>query len=101
MNITTKTAAALIAALTIAPPALAQSKYPDRAVKIEVGYPPGGPVDIIARIVADRLSQIWGQPVIVENISGAGGNIAGDRVAKAAPDGYTLMMATNAQVAIN
>ena len=101
MNIKTKIAATLIAALTIAPPALAQSKYPDHAVKMEVGYPPGGPVDIIARIVADRLSQIWGQPVIVENISGAGGNIAGDRVAKAAPDGYTLMMATNAQVAIN
>lgn len=101
---TIKTTAALIAALTIMPAAsvaVAQSKYPDHAVKMEVGYPPGGPVDIIARVVADRLSQIWGQPVIVENISGAGGNIAGDRLAKAAPDGYTLMMATNAQVAIN
>jgi tripartite-type tricarboxylate transporter receptor subunit TctC len=93
----------LIAALTMAPAAsaLAQSNYPDHAVKMEVGYPPGGPVDIIARVVADRLSQIWKQPVVVENISGAGGNLAGDRVAKAAPDGYTLMMATNAQVAIN
>jgi tripartite-type tricarboxylate transporter receptor subunit TctC len=103
MTITTKTAAALIAALTMLPAAsaLAQSSYPDHAVKIEVGYPPGGPVDIIARVVADRLSAIWKQPVVVENISGAGGNIAGDRVAKAAPDGYTLMMATNAQVAIN
>ena len=100
---TIKTTAALIAALTIMPAvdALAQSKYPDHAVKMAVGYPPGGPVDIIARVVADRLSQIWGQPVIVENLSGAGGNIAGDRLAKAAPDGYTLMMATNAQVAIN
>jgi tripartite-type tricarboxylate transporter receptor subunit TctC len=66
-----------------------------------LGYPPAGPVDIIARIMGDRLSQIWGQPVVVENVSGAGGNIAGDRVAKAAPDGYTLLMATNAQVAIN
>lgn len=101
---TIKTTAALIAALTIVSPAsvaVAQSKYPDRTVKMAVGYPAGGPVDIIARVVADRLSQIWGQPVIVENISGAGGNIAGDRLAKAAPDGYTLMMATNAQVAIN
>lgn len=100
---TIKTTAALIAALTIMPAvdALAQSKYPDHTVKMAVGYPAGGPVDIIARVVADRLSQIWGQPVIVENISGAGGNIAGDRLAKAAPDGYTLMMATNAQVAIN
>ena len=81
--------------------AVAQSNYPDRAVHMAPGYPPAGPVDIIARIMADRLSQIWGQPVIVENVSGAGGNIAGDRVAKSAPDGYTLLMATNASLAIN
>ena len=66
-----------------------------------LGYPPAGPVDIIARIVADRLSQIWGQPVVVDNVSGAGGNIGGDRVAKSTPDGYTILMATNAQIAIN
>ena len=58
-------------------------------------------MDIIARIMGDRLSAIWGQPVVVENVSGAGGNIAGDSVAKAKPDGYTILMATNAQVAIN
>jgi tripartite-type tricarboxylate transporter receptor subunit TctC len=104
MKITTRITAALIAALAIfstAGASVAQSTYPDRAVHMLVGYPPAGPVDIIARIMADRLSQIWGQPVLVENVSGAGGNIAGDRVAKAAPDGYTLLMATNAQVAIN
>ena len=66
-----------------------------------LGYPPAGPVDIIARIMGDRLSQIWGQPVVIENVSGAGGNIGGDRVAKAAPDGYTILMATNAQLAVN
>ena len=104
MNIKTKITAALIAALAmLAAPgaAVAQSGYPDRAVHMVIGYPPAGPVDIIARIVADRLSQIWGQPVVVENVSGAGGNIGGDRVAKSAPDGYTILMATNAQVAIN
>jgi tripartite-type tricarboxylate transporter receptor subunit TctC len=104
MNIKTKITAALIAALSIILPAggaAAQSGYPDRAVKMILGYPPAGPVDIIARIMADRLSQIWGQPVVVENISGAGGNIAGDRVAKSTPDGYTILMATNAQIAIN
>src|ERR1700690_1076389 len=104
MKIITKTVAALMAALALfltAGGAGAQSGYPDRAVRMILGYPPAGPVDIIARIMTDRLSQIWGQPVVVENISGAGGNIAGDRVAKAAPDGYTLLMATNAQVAIN
>jgi len=104
MKIITKVIAALIAALAIfstASNAVAQSGYPDRAVRMILGYPPAGPVDIIARIMADRLSQIWGQPVVVENVSGAGGNIAGDRVAKTAPDGYTLLMATNAQIAIN
>jgi tripartite-type tricarboxylate transporter receptor subunit TctC len=104
LKILTKITAALLAALAVlgAPRgAVAQSNYPDRAVHMVLGYPPAGPVDIIARIVADRLSQIWGRPVVIENVSGAGGNIGGDRVAKAAPDGYTILMATNAQVAIN
>jgi len=99
-----KITAALIAALPIflsASNAVAQNAYPDRAVKMILGYPPAGPVDIIARIMGDRLSQIWGQPVVIENVSGAGGNIAGDRVAKATPDGYTILMATNAQLAVN
>jgi tripartite-type tricarboxylate transporter receptor subunit TctC len=104
MNTKTKITAALIAALAMmsaAGGAVAQSGYPDRPVHMVLGYPPAGPVDIIARIVAGRLSQIWNQPVVVENVSGAGGNIGGDRVAKAMPDGYTILMATNAQVAIN
>jgi tripartite-type tricarboxylate transporter receptor subunit TctC len=104
MKIITRIPAALIAALatfSAATGAVAQSAYPDHAVRMVLGYPPAGPVDIIARIMADRLSQIWGQSVVVENVSGAGGNIAGDRVAKATPDGYTLLMATNAQLAIN
>ena len=89
--------AALLAALALAATAghaVAQSAYPDHTVKVLVGYPPGGPVDIIARVVGTRLAEIWGQPVVVENIAGAGGNIAGERVAKATPDGYTLIMAT-------
>ncbi|HEY1309822.1 MAG TPA: tripartite tricarboxylate transporter substrate binding protein [Pseudolabrys sp.] len=103
MTIKTK-AAALMAALTLvlaAVAAQAQSGYPDRPVHVVLGYPPAGPVDIITRIMADRLTTIWGQAAVVENVSGAGGNIAGERVAKAAPDGYTLLMATNAQLAIN
>jgi tripartite-type tricarboxylate transporter receptor subunit TctC len=66
-----------------------------------VGYPPGGPVDILARVVGDRLSTIWGQPAVVENITGASGNIAADRAAKSAPDGYTLLVSTNAQLVVN
>jgi tripartite-type tricarboxylate transporter receptor subunit TctC len=95
--------AALLAALVIWPAAgtVAQNAYPDRPVRVEVGYPPGGPVDILARIIGDRLSAIWGQPAVIENISGAGGNIAADKVAKATPDGYTLLVSTNAQLAVN
>src|SRR4051794_10069940 len=95
---------ALIAAFASAcliAPAAAQSGYPDRPVKIEVGYAAGGPLDIVARLVGDKLSQMWGKPVVVENISGAGGNIAADRVAKATPDGYTLLLATNVNIAVN
>ena len=93
-------AAALIAACFIAP-AAAQSNYPDRAVKIEVGYAAGGPLDIVARLLGDKLSQIWGKPVVVENVSGASGNIAMERVSKAPPDGYTLLLASNVNLAVN
>ena len=96
--------AALLAALAVlatAPGALAQGKYPDHPVHVLVGYPPGGPVDIIARIMSDRLSALWNQPAVVENITGASGNIAADRAAHAAPDGYTLLMSTNAQLVVN
>ncbi len=99
-----KITAALIAVLSVffaQGDAVAQGAYPDHAVRMIVGYPPAGPVDIIARIMSDKLTEIWNQPVVVENVSGAGGNIAGDRVAKAAPDGYTLLVATNAQLAVN
>jgi len=102
MTIRLKLCAAFAAALMLVASAGAFAEtYPDRPVKVLVGYPPGGPVDIIARVVSDRLAEIWGKPVVVENLSGAGGNIAGDRVAKATPDGYTLIMATNALLSIN
>jgi len=104
MKIKIKITAALIVVLPMfltEGDAVAQGGYPDRAVRMVVGYPPAGPVDIIARIMSDKLTEIWGQPVVVENVSGAGGNIAGDRVAKATPDGDTLLVATNAQLAVN
>ena len=104
MTIKMKGAAALVVALAmLAMPhgAVAQSGYPDHNVRLLVGYPPGGPVDIIGRIVADRLSQIWGKSVVVENITGASGNIAADRAAHATPDGYTLLVSTNAQLVVN
>ncbi|MGZ3294657.1 MAG: tripartite tricarboxylate transporter substrate-binding protein, partial [Xanthobacteraceae bacterium] len=62
---------------------------------------PAGPADLIARVIGDKLTEAWGQSVVIENVTGAGANIAGDRVAKAAPDGYTLLLASLAQLTIN
>jgi len=98
-----KIIAALVAALAIfaTPHTAAAQGYPDHPVHILVGYPPGGPVDIIARVMADRLSALWRQPAVIDNVAGAGGNIAADRAVYAAPDGYTLLMSTNAQLVVN
>ena len=74
--------------------------FPSRRVTLAVAFSAGGPVDVVARVFADRLSQRWGVPVTVENRTGAGGNIAAAFVAKAAPDGYTILF-TATGVAIN
>src|SRR5215467_4442746 len=81
-------------ALFAVAPAFAQG-YPEQGIKIIVGFPPGVAPDVTARLLADKFSEAWGKPVVVENVSGAGSNIATDRVAKAAPDGYTLLMGGN------
>jgi len=90
----------LCGALLAAGHAFAQG-YPDQGVKIVVGFPPGVAPDVTARLLADRLGEAWGKPVVVENVTGAGSNIATDRVAKAAPDGYTLLMGGNSALVMS
>ena len=91
-----------IAALAVAPAALAQGakSFPDRPVKVVVGYSPGGLPDTIARLIGQKLSERWGQQFVVENKPGANGILGADNVAKAAPDGYTLLMTDNSTHAI-
>ncbi len=92
-----KTLSVLVAALSmfVGGNALSQPAYPDKPVKIIVGFTPGVAPDLAARMLAEKLSEAWGKPVVVENITGAGGNIATERTARAAPDGYTLGMVGN------
>ena len=84
----------LIAGLTLAACCAAASaqNYPTKTVRMIVGYPPGGPTDVLARIVSQKLTQAWGQQVIVDNRPGASGMIGAEFTARAAPDGYTLLM---------
>ena len=92
----------VMVAFALASPARAEEpNYPSRPVKIIVSAPPGGGVDIVARVIADRLAKLWGQPFVVENRPGAGGNLGSESVAAAEPDGYTLLAAQPAPLTTN
>ena len=99
-NLILKAAAALLA-LAASTLAVAQADWPSRQISIVVGFSPGGSTDFVARIIAEEFRKTWGQTVVVENKPGAGGNIGANVVAKAKPDGYTLLMGSVGPLAIN
>src|ERR1700733_11838419 len=94
---------AAIAALGLmlsAAPVAAQTAYPSQTVRILVGFTAGTAPDIVARVLAEKFAVSWGRPVVIENIGGAGGNIACNRVAHSAPDGHGLVMCGNGSLVI-
>ena len=97
---TSRLAGAFLVALGFALQCCAQP-YPSRAIKIVVAFPAGGGSDLAARVVAQRLSESFGQPVVVENRVGANGSVGAEAVARSAPDGYTLVMGSNANITTN
>jgi tripartite-type tricarboxylate transporter receptor subunit TctC len=78
-----------------------QPNYPEKPIRILLGFAAGGPGDILARVLGEKFSEALGKPVVIEGVTGAGGNIATERVAKAAPDGHTLLMATSGMIVVN
>ena len=94
-------ATCLVALCAAASGVAAQKIYPDRAIRLVVPFPPGGPTDVFGRIVASRLSDLLGQQVVVDNKAGASGIVGTELVARSRPDGYTLLFGTAATHAIN
>src|SRR4051812_18181204 len=90
----------IVLALAWAAPALAQ-QYPNKPIRLIVPFAAGGGTDLLGRTLAQKLNEAWGQPVLVDNRAGGGGNIGTDAVAKAPPDGYTLLMGYVGNLAIN
>src|SRR5262245_23989313 len=93
--------AAALSVLLAASGASGQANYPDKPIRIIVGFSPGVAPDVTMRLFGDKWNESWAKGVTVENVTGAGGNLAVERVAKAAPDGYTLLMGGNASLVIN
>jgi tripartite-type tricarboxylate transporter receptor subunit TctC len=93
--------AAGAAALPFAPHLARAQSYPDRPIRLLVGFAPAGPADIAARVLGDKLAEAWGKPVIIENVTGAAGNVSAERAAKAPADGYTLLLGASSTIVSN
>jgi tripartite-type tricarboxylate transporter receptor subunit TctC len=94
-------AGAAVAAISALAPCVAAAEYPERPIRLVVPFPPGGGADNLARTIMPRVEALLGKPVVVDNRPGAGGNVGAEFVARAAPDGYTLLYGTNGTHAIN
>ncbi|MGZ5095176.1 MAG: Bug family tripartite tricarboxylate transporter substrate binding protein, partial [Burkholderiales bacterium] len=94
-------AAALVLVLAAAAPLCTAQNYPSRPIRLVITYPPGGTTDFVGRPIAQKLSEFYGQPTVVDNRGGAGGVIATMIVAQALPDGYTLLLGTSSGMLIN
>ncbi|MGZ5702852.1 MAG: Bug family tripartite tricarboxylate transporter substrate binding protein [Burkholderiales bacterium] len=91
----------MLAVVAFVASAASYAQYPSKAIRFVVPFPPGGPLDIVARSIGQDLNKAWGQPVLIDNRPGAGGNIGADIVAKAPPDGHTILMGAVSTHAIN
>ncbi len=92
---------ALAVAASCAPAIAAAQTYPSKPIRLVVPFPPGGSLDVVARAIGQKLTEAWGQPVVIDNRPGAGGNIGADLVAKSAPDGYTILEGALSTHAVN
>ena len=100
----TKTLLAFAASIFCLQGAIAQTPattYPTRAIRLVVPFTPGGSTDILACAIGQKLTEAWGQPVVIDNVPGAGGSIGADKVAKSTADGYTLLMGHIGTLAVN
>ncbi len=92
---------ACLATMILAMPHAIAADFPTKPITLVLGFAPGGPSDVMGRILARKLEQVVGQPVVIDNRAGAGGNLAGEFVARATPDGHTIMLGTNGILAVN
>src|SRR5207247_7782517 len=89
------------ATLVCAAPLARASDYPSKPITLMIGFAPGGPSDVMARLLTKKMEEVLKQPLIIENRAGAGGGIAANAVVRSPPDGYTILLATGSSLAIN